>query len=230
MATIRSIAEIRRELADQEKKLTKLKAQRKRIVKQLAGIDSEIAALGGKPANAKRRGRKEVAKKITAKKVKRTRGGPSLADVLAQALEGKGQVKVAEAAKLAVQAGYKSKSSQFGNIVSQTLSGDKRFKKIARGVYALEAAKQAAPKKKVGKTAKKAAARKKIAKKPGGLKGMLVQVMAGRKSVGVREAMEAVLAAGYKTKAKDFRFIVNQTLIRGDEFKQVGRGKYALKG
>ena len=158
---------------------------------------------------------------------------------------GKGNVKVAQATKLAVAAGYKSKSSQFGNIVSQTLSTDKRFKKIARGVYVLKAGKKASPKK-TKKVVKKIAAKKKAPKKAvakkkatgkaavkktaGGLKGLLARVMTGKKVMSVSAAMEAVLAAGYQTKAKDFRFIVNQTLIRSDAFKKVGWGTYALKG
>ena len=42
--------------------------------------------------------------------------------------------------------------------------------------------------------------------------------------------MEGVLAAGYKTKAKAFRQVVNKTLLQDKRFKNVGRGEFALKG
>ncbi len=73
---------------------------------------------------------------------------------------GKRGVKVAEAAKLALAGGYKSASKQFGNIVSQALTTDKRFRKISRGVYALKGVEESAAKKVAKKAAKKEAAKK----------------------------------------------------------------------
>ena len=248
MPRTRSIADLHKELAVKEGQLAKLRTQRDKLARQLTGIEREIAVLGGRPVKIKRKGRRKVA----ARKGRRARGGPSLADVLARVMADKGNVKVAEAAKLALGAGYKSKSSQFANIVSQTLSADKRFKKIARGIYALKGGGRAAvkrTKKKVakktpaerGKPAKKRAAKKPAAKKTprgpakkavraGSLRDILVKVMSGKDAVTVAEAQTAVLDAGYKTKAKDFRFIVNKTLAKDDLFKNVGRGRYALKG
>jgi hypothetical protein len=46
----------------------------------------------------------------------------------------------------------------------------------------------------------------------------------------VGQAMEGVLAAGYKTKAKAFRQVVNKTLLQNKRFKNVGTGEFALKG
>ena len=237
MPRTRSITDLRKELAARETQLAKLRAQRDKLVKQLAGIEREIAVLGGGPVKIKRKGRKRIA----AKKGKRATGEPSLADVLARVMENKGNVRVAEAAKLALEAGYKSKSSQFGNIVSQMLSADKRFKKIARGIYALKSGGRAAVKR-TKKTAKKAGkktpaerskpAKKRAAKKAvraDSLRDILVKVMTGKDAVTVAEAQTAVLDAGYKTKAKDFRFIVNKALAKDDLFKNVGRGRYALK-
>lgn len=57
----------------------------------------------------------------------------------------------------------------------------------------------------------------------------LAGVLKGKKSMGVSDAADAVLAAGYKTNSKNFRSIVNQTLIKDDRFKQVSRGQYSLK-
>jgi hypothetical protein len=55
-----------------------------------------------------------------------------------EALKAKGKLTVAEAADAVLAAGYKSKSKNFQNIVGITLSKDKRFKRVGRGVYALK--------------------------------------------------------------------------------------------
>ncbi len=57
----------------------------------------------------------------------------------------------------------------------------------------------------------------------------LSQVMKGKPKVSVSEAMEGVLSAGYKTKSKAFRPLVNQTLLKNKKFKNVGRGEFRLK-
>ena len=54
----------------------------------------------------------------------------------------------------------------------------------------------------------------------------LAAVLKG-KTMGVSEAADAVLKAGYQTNAANFRTIVNQTLIKNRSmFKKVGRGQY----
>jgi hypothetical protein len=45
---------------------------------------------------------------------------------------------VRELAQAALSAGYKSKSKSFKSIVRQTLYHDKRFKRVARGKFALK--------------------------------------------------------------------------------------------
>jgi hypothetical protein len=61
----------------------------------------------------------------------------SLTSVLEKAFGRKGKLTVAEAAKAVVRAGYRSKSKDFGNIVSMALAKDKRFRRVRRGLYAL---------------------------------------------------------------------------------------------
>jgi hypothetical protein len=56
----------------------------------------------------------------------------------------------------------------------------------------------------------------------------LAKVLDG-KTMRVNEVTEAVQRAGYKTSAANFRTIVNQTLIKSDRFKRVGRGQYTAK-
>ncbi len=57
----------------------------------------------------------------------------------------------------------------------------------------------------------------------------LQQLLTG-KSMGVNEMTKAVQEAGYKSKSKTFRTIVNQALIKHtDKFKKVSRGVYTAK-
>lgn len=56
----------------------------------------------------------------------------------------------------------------------------------------------------------------------------LADVLKG-KTMGVTEVAEAVQRAGYKTTSPNFRTIVNQTLIRSDLIKKLGRGAYTAK-
>lgn len=66
--------------------------------------------------------------------------------------------------------------------------------------------------------------------RPGSLASTLVEVFQGKKKLSLAEAIEAVLAAGHKTKSKNFSTIVGMTLSQGTRFKRVRRGQYALKG
>lgn len=58
---------------------------------------------------------------------------------------------------------------------------------------------------------------------------VLATFMKGRAKVTVGEAMEGVLAAGYRTKSGAFRSVVNQMLLKSPRFKNVGRGEFVLK-
>jgi len=60
----------------------------------------------------------------------------------------------------------------------------------------------------------------------GGLSAALHKALSG-KTLGVTEAAKAVVAAGYKTGAENFRTIVNACLLKHKKlFKKVARGKY----
>ena len=229
----KTIAELRAELAAKEKQVSMLRAQRQKIMKQLAALDGEIAALGGRAVTRKPKAPKKAARKAVGRK-RPGRGQPSLADVLAQVMADKGGVKVAEAGKLALSAGYKSTSSHFGNIVSQAMTTDKRFKKVSRGVYALKGGGKAAVKKSRKKVAKKAS--KKATTKVGrGVKKPLAQCLAEAlsKPGAAMRAMElaaAVLKAGYSTQDKNFKQTVAGMLSTTDRFERVSRGVYKLAG
>lgn len=69
----------------------------------------------------------------------------------------------------------------------------------------------------------------KRAPRPGSLKAILLAAMAGKKCLGVAEAVQAALDGGYVTQSKNFRLLVNQTLLNEPEFLKVGRGKFTAK-
>ena len=85
-----------------------------------------------------------------------------------------------------------------------------------------------------GKAAKTEAVPKKTrrrrrAKNKVGLADALAGFLKGKKKVAIGEAMEGVLAAGYKSNARDFRSVVNNMLLTDKRFKKIGRGEFALK-
>lgn len=256
MVTAQTIAGLREALKQKRGQMAVLKAQQAKTATRLrkatsalkqataiqakaqAGLkalDGAIAALAGSAATRKAAPKKRGPQKRTAGKA--PAGG--LAGVLVKLLGGKAGVSVGDATKLVLASGYKTKSSQFQTIVNQTLLRDPRFVKVDRGVYALKgsapAPKKAAPEKaapeKRAKKVAKAPAKKRAARAPvaGSLKAILLGLLKGKQAVSIADATAGVLATGYKTKAKKFSLIVNQMLAKNPVFKQVGRGKYAVK-
>ena len=138
-----STVELRKELAKREKQITLLKLKKNKLIKRIEKIDALIAEMEGqacksyvKKADKKKHVKKSLKSKVAKKAVKEVKKFKSLGDVIAHVLEGKKAVNRAEAAKLALDAGYKSKSKQFKVIVGQTLRDDKRrFEKVGRGKF-----------------------------------------------------------------------------------------------
>ncbi len=127
-----SAEDLKKEVARRQRKLPTLIAARDALNCQIA----ELESLGAVKPTVKRRkkpGRRKAARRV----VKPAREG-SLSSTLAKAIEAKGKLTIAEAAKAVLAAGYKSKSNDFRNMVSITLSQDKRFRRVRRGVYAMK--------------------------------------------------------------------------------------------
>lgn len=61
------------------------------------------------------------------------------------------------------------------------------------------------------------------------LSDALAQVLTRDEPLSVTQAADAVVKAGYKTNAANFRTIVNQALINDPRFKNIARGQYVLK-
>jgi chromatin segregation and condensation protein Rec8/ScpA/Scc1 (kleisin family) len=120
---------LKKELARRLEDLPRLKARRDELSKQIAELQGLTAAeTPPQPTTARPAGKK----RRRARKAKNT---VSLVDALAQAMEGKKSVSIAEAAEAVLASGYKSKSRDFPNLVGMTLSHDERFERVSRGCY-----------------------------------------------------------------------------------------------
>ena len=128
-----SVEEIRKEISRRQRKLPALIAERDALNARIAELEGLV---GAKPAPAAVARRKPRRRKAARPAMKPGRAG-SLNRTLAEVFEGKGRLTVAEAVEAVLAAGYRSKSKDFANIVSMTLSKDKRFRRVRRGVYAL---------------------------------------------------------------------------------------------
>ena len=137
MPVVKSIRQLRSELAAKTKHLARLQQERGKIAKRLAALDRQIATLAGqarpgKPAaTRKAKGRPKVAPR----KRRRATGKPLAAcikDALAKAKDG---LSVTEIVKRVTAAGYKSRSKDFYAIVAKTLLTNDAFARVKRGVY-----------------------------------------------------------------------------------------------
>lgn len=114
--------ELRRRQRSAKTIIKRLAAKRDKLLAKLRALELEIAKHGGKAGAAMMLGRK------------RARNEMSLADALAKALKGK-RLGIAEAMAAVQKAGYTTTSANFRTMVTITLSQDKRFKRVDRGVY-----------------------------------------------------------------------------------------------
>ena len=127
-----TIADLWQEIERRQKLLPKLIAQRdalSREISELQGLAAPEAGKGAKPEAAPRKTRRR----------RRAKNKVGLADALAGFLKGKAKVTIGEALEGVLSAGYKTKSSNFRQVVNKTLLTDKRFKRVARGAFTLKA-------------------------------------------------------------------------------------------
>ncbi len=134
-----STNELQAELARREKAGRELIGRREKLVRELAAIDAELAAVGAAPAVRRTRSAATGAASDPAAPGagtrQRARNDISLADALVQAMEVRAVVTPAEAAELVRRNGYTSTAKNFGMMVSNALARDPRFKRLARGKY-----------------------------------------------------------------------------------------------
>lgn len=129
-----SIEDLAAEMARRQRGVSKLRAQRERLVARVQEIDREIMALGGAVG-----GRVATAGGVTAagRPRKRPQNEKNLADMMVDVLRGK-TMGVSELAEAVVAAGYQTTASSFRTIVNQTLLRDERFSKVERGQYTVK--------------------------------------------------------------------------------------------
>ena len=159
-----------KELARREAKLEQLKAERARLDKEIAQFENvaggaKVAA--AKPAPARRGGRPRKAARPT------RGGGKPLSQYLKDVLAGKpGGMDLKLIEQAVKDAGYPTTAKTLYNPILKIMRGDKSFKKVSRGTYALKAGDSAAaPAKKPGrkpgrKPGKKPGKKPAAAKKP----------------------------------------------------------------
>jgi len=147
--------ELKRLLAARER-IDVLEKERARILKELSGIERELAKLvrGAAPARRKKTTRKKRAKKTTRKKVVKkttrkkaakasTRKGKTaprmkLEDVIVKVLGRRKKGMSFKDLHATIVSGklFATKSAKFDNVLRRTLSTSKKVKRIGRGVYA----------------------------------------------------------------------------------------------
>ena len=127
-----SVKELKKEIVRRQRALPKLIVKRDALDKKIA----ELQGLG-EPQAAPKRTRRKLGKKRGRKAHGRARAG-SLSSKLVEVFQDKKRLPLAEAIQAVLAAGYKTKSKNFATIVGMTLSKDKRFKRVRKGVYALK--------------------------------------------------------------------------------------------
>jgi len=145
MPIVKSIEQLRRELAQKEQVLNKLQMRRDKLQAKLEGVDKLIAQMLGQPVKGRRGGRLAAAitvskKAPVARKTRKAqgRGGKALVDYVKQVLANKDNgMRVRDIMTAVKKAGYKSISKDFYTIVAATVRDPKTFTKLARGVYKL---------------------------------------------------------------------------------------------
>ncbi len=115
------------ELRRRERRVQALQARYERFTARATKLREEIEALGGSAGRSGGKG-------ATGASGRRPRNAMCLVDVLKRVLAGD-TLSVNEAAQKAIDAGYRSSSTSFRQIVSQTLSGSDQFERVGRGRY-----------------------------------------------------------------------------------------------
>jgi hypothetical protein len=141
--------EIVAELDRRERRTRQLLARQETLRGELADLDRQLADIGdslpeleaaARALPAARAGRAGGQAAAPAPRARR-RSGPraknalSLADAIAAAVEVRAQITPAEAAELVRSNGYITNAAKFTMTVANALAKDKRFRRLARGIY-----------------------------------------------------------------------------------------------
>ena len=132
LAKVSTVA-LKEELRRRLEALPRLIAQRDELNRRIAELEA-LAATEEAPKPAKAPAPKKKARKAT-----RAKNPVALPEALAEAIKGKESMSIASAAEAVLASGYKTASKNFRNLVKQVLSHDKRFKRVGKGQYTLNA-------------------------------------------------------------------------------------------
>ena len=137
-----SLEDLLAQLKKHQARLPKLQRLEKKLLKQLAVVQSEIAALGGAVVSSSKavRGRKpgRPAKSASRRGGKRAKNSVTLADAIVAVLSKDKSLSVGQIAAAVKANGYVSTSKTFETIIYQTIGRDKRVKRASRGQYQLK--------------------------------------------------------------------------------------------
>jgi hypothetical protein len=131
-----SVSQLEELLAERRTQIGVLEEQKDELRSQIGEIDRAIRLLGGQVSGGRGPGR--PAAKVQRVGRGRAKNAKSLSEMIVEVLAGSGAKSVSDIASAVQAAGYKSKSSQFRNIVNQALIKDKRFTSPERGMYLLK--------------------------------------------------------------------------------------------
>lgn len=123
-------------LSELDRRRAVLQEERAELIDLLEDVEAHLADLEAAPAARKKKRRRSNQAKRNSSKSGTRRNKAVLADVLYTVVAGK-DMSVPEAADAVLKAGYKTKSSttNFRVMINQTLTKDKRFTRVSRGVY-----------------------------------------------------------------------------------------------
>jgi hypothetical protein len=130
-----SVADLRKEIARRQNSLAKLVAKRDALNCQIVELESLGIIVKAAGKRGRRRGLQRGRRR--GRKPGRAPQAGSLVSRLVEVLGAKGKLSVAEAVDAILATGYKSKSKSFKLIVNQALAKNRRFKRVAKGIYAL---------------------------------------------------------------------------------------------
>ena len=133
MDTQASIAALQAALKKQQGRLAELKSARAALVAGIARVDKQVAKLTGKQVAA------PAAKPAKAAQPAVRREGQTLGQVIAKILAGSGEpLGITEITRRVLAAGYKTRSGNFTNVVSQYIYTSKSIRRVRRGKYSLK--------------------------------------------------------------------------------------------
>ena len=134
-----SIAETRKLLAKKTQLLAGLRAQRKALAGQMKQINRQIQQLTGGSKTPQKRLVAKPARKVARLAKRKPADGPSLKQLILEALTKSGKpMKTADVIEAVTQAGYSSVSGDFWRLVNTALREMKQVGRVAPGKYALK--------------------------------------------------------------------------------------------